>query len=145
MSKKLTMVRNTKKRTYNGVQYGQVVEVNENNLRGYLNAGFEIYTGEAAVVPTSDEEGDATGGTTPPAAPTIGLTNPEEVKLTPEERAQRADFLKQMGVNVMDNWKDKTVVNKSDEMGYTPDYYDATKAGASGAADDSEDEEGDAK
>lgn len=128
----------------------QIVEVSDNNLRAYLGAGFEIYTGEEAPVPVGGNTEDGTDGaktsttttapttTTPEGGASLGLTKPEEVKIAPEERALRVEFLKQMGVNVMNNWRDETVVKKSDEMGYTADLFDPSKT-----ADDGSDEEED--
>jgi hypothetical protein len=104
-NKKLIKVINNKKRLYNGIGYQQVAEVSEDNLQGYLSSGFSLYKVKKAKA-TAPKADDGKGGKADP------------VKLEDADREARVEFLKTSGVNAQANWKDKTILTKSDELGY---------------------------
>lgn len=118
-SKKLVKIVNRKNRIYNGIKYQQVAEVSEDNLSGYLANGFELFK------PKKDGKKEET-----PANP--------EFELSEEDREAREAFLKGHGVGVNGNRKDKTVYEKSEELGYEePTDFDP----AEDEADEDEDED----
>ena len=91
---KMIMVRNTQKRVFNWVRPFQIVEIAEENLFMYKNAGFEVYSAKSKDV--DDSADDAQGS---------------------DDIQARKDFLEAQGVKTGRRW-DKRIISESDKLGF---------------------------
>lgn len=111
----MVLVRNDKKRSYNGVGHNQITKIAEENLPQYIQAGFSRYTPkEEAAAP---DAGNAK--TTPPAANTTG-------EMSDEEKAARVAFLQKNGVKNADKYGIPRLTKESDKLGFDASVKEAT-------------------